>query len=785
MVPSALTLTGCTGFLGKLVLYDHLCTGVYSVIFVLLRPSASKTVCERWEGVCCTLRSWGIADQQLSVVIPMTSKLDEQKLGLEPGQWKMMTARTTHVVHCAASVSFTSPIQVAAAINMRACVNIGAFAASCRHLRQWVHVSTAYVASMDDAGTGLVPTGMSGGPFRILASIEDGTFDDTMFRRAKGHHFNTYTWTKNVAEHIVHNIAERWSLPLTIVRPSIIGPSMSRPRPGWVDSVNAITGIFTLIGLGCVQVIYDPHVASLNVIPVDMVSRVITDITAGGVASGTRIVNATVAASSELRDQSENVGMARSRFRLVDTGLSPCNVTVYTSWYWIARLHSFAVEDLPWMVYSVCNTRASRIISAARSVRTNVLNTYARHAWRFHSTQELDTTAYVKLILDGSRALIWRDSGPNRVVIGGSDHRVSNPVGDISAVFRLSMIMVSLLVTGTLCMFLVTDPTVVVASLAGAVVCGTLYCGGVGAATMYVAAYTVRKVTNRIFNRVIVDAESFTVLEDCTTPLLLACSHRSFLDFLLIPYLVHLVTGGHVRIGVVAADSFRNTPIVGRVLQWCGARYIKRGHQGASDRQALSEIIREYQSPRQCLVFFPEGTRVRDRNCETPLKTGVLKAVCAEWCTTDSDVFTILPVVVSYEKIIEQREFASDTERGSYTPRTAYSLRDLARVMRDIVTGRLCLGNVMITAGTGIRVTRCCDTNRVASDIGQSLRENTMFTDYHLQTAPSSIQSNLQRSCSDKMFDSGTDEIAGPREHRMLTNHWQHHAASVQENDST
>ena len=52
-----------------------------------------------------------------------------------------------------------------------------------------------------------------------------------------------------------------------------------------------------------------------------------------------------------------------------------------------------------------------------------------------------------------------------------------------------------------------------------------------------------------------------------------------------------------------------------------------------------------------------------------------------------------------------------------------------------------------------------------------------MFIDYHLQTASSSIQSKLKRSCSDKMFGSGTDEIAGSQEQRMLlTNHRQHHS---------
>ena len=386
--PAVLMLSGASGFLGKLVLYDHIQSGVYSEVFVLLRPSRTKTVDERWADCCATLCSWGLEDSQMAVVKPVPARLCDKYLGLGADVWEAMTARTTHVVHCAASVSFTSPVKEAATINVRASVNMGEFAAACGHLRHWVHVSTAYVAPPCDGDhpcieeARLEPTGVSLDPVVLLERIEAGTFDDALFRRAQGHHFNTYTWTKNLTEHIVHNMADKMRLPLTIVRPSIIGPSLSRPRPGWVDSTNAISGLYTLFGLGCIQVHCEPPAASSNVIPVDAVSTVISEVTAGDTCNHTRIVNAAVPHSSELRRIWQTEADIRAAFRLVDTGISPCGLTFYTSRWWVARLHAFFAEDVAWFVYAKCSTRAAKLVAVARSVRENVAHTYAQASGR-------------------------------------------------------------------------------------------------------------------------------------------------------------------------------------------------------------------------------------------------------------------------------------------------------------------------------------------------------------------------------------------------------------------
>ena len=52
---------------------------------------------------------------------------------------------------------------------------------------------------------------------------------------------NTYTFTKAIAEQLINE--ERGSLPISIVRPSIVAGAIEEPMPGWVDNVNGPMGL--------------------------------------------------------------------------------------------------------------------------------------------------------------------------------------------------------------------------------------------------------------------------------------------------------------------------------------------------------------------------------------------------------------------------------------------------------------------------------------------------------------------------------------------------------------
>lgn len=56
---------------------------------------------------------------------------------------------------------------------------------------------------------------------------------------------NTYTYTKQLAEHLLVN--EGKDMPLAIVRPSIVGASWKEPFPGWIDNYNGPSGLYIAV----------------------------------------------------------------------------------------------------------------------------------------------------------------------------------------------------------------------------------------------------------------------------------------------------------------------------------------------------------------------------------------------------------------------------------------------------------------------------------------------------------------------------------------------------------
>lgn len=80
---------------------------------------------------------------------------------------------------------------------------------------------------------------------------------------------NCYTFAKALAEHVV--LKEKPStLPVSIVRPSIVLASYEEPIPGWIDNFNGATGIALLGSLGIMRIAdYDVD-KKVSFIPVDM-----------------------------------------------------------------------------------------------------------------------------------------------------------------------------------------------------------------------------------------------------------------------------------------------------------------------------------------------------------------------------------------------------------------------------------------------------------------------------------------------------------------------------------
>ena len=92
---------------------------------------------------------------------------------------------------------------------------------------------------------------------------------------------NTYTFTKSLGESVL--IREGGSLPISVVRPSIVESSIRSPFTGWNEGINTSGPLSYLLGTNFRQLPTNER-KCLDVIPVDMVSRGMTLIAAAVVA---------------------------------------------------------------------------------------------------------------------------------------------------------------------------------------------------------------------------------------------------------------------------------------------------------------------------------------------------------------------------------------------------------------------------------------------------------------------------------------------------------------------
>jgi glycerol-3-phosphate O-acyltransferase len=110
--------------------------------------------------------------------------------------------------------------------------------------------------------------------------------------------------------------------------------------------------------------------------------------------------------------------------------------------------------------------------------------------------------------------------------------------------------------------------------------------------------------------------------------IILAPTHRSVLDFILISFVAFSLPETGLQIPMIAAsDEFANIPIVGILARWAGAFFLSRG-KGRADPTLQKKLLslKGAANDSRFVYFevFLEGKRSRDRRFLVP-KTGFLR----------------------------------------------------------------------------------------------------------------------------------------------------------------
>ena len=328
-------LTGATGMLGKSVL-EKILRDLPSVekVYLLVRPRRSVDAIERvdWEIIRSPVFDRLRSQWQSHFHARMSSKVEAvagdlalKHLGLDDAAYEKLAGEVTMIINCGATCSFREEFDRALQVNALGARRILKLAQDAGNV-PLVHVSTAYVyeTAYELSPERVIPLGhtlrtLKGGlaaefsldeeidrmlarcaALRAAAFLErpdDSLGEDgqavpvteeerdrwrqhlanratieygTEVARENGWR-DAYQFTKSLAEQLLAR--DRGSVPLSIVRPTIIEGTLSEPVAGWFDRIRMFHPIAVEYGRGNVQEFAGYRGTKIDIVPCDLVTN--------------------------------------------------------------------------------------------------------------------------------------------------------------------------------------------------------------------------------------------------------------------------------------------------------------------------------------------------------------------------------------------------------------------------------------------------------------------------------------------------------------------------------
>ena len=208
------------------------------------------------------------------------------------------------------------------------------------------------------------------------------------------------------------------------------------------------------------------------------------------------------------------------------------------------------------------------------------------------------------------------------------------------------------------------------------------------------------------------------------TLVILAPSHRSYMDFLLCSYLFFDQPDLGIAIPhIAAAQEFSRIPILGRLFEKAQAFFIKRGMRRA-DYDELRRLVDDLVEHRQTLQVFIDGPRSRSGQFLPP-RHGLLKCI-----QETGQPATILPIALSYDRVTEEASFLAEL-LGNAKPEMRLSA--LSNWTTKLLRGKIKIGRVHIACGAPVKLDEFDRLRDVAEAVMGQLQARTITTTLHLK----------------------------------------------------
>lgn len=682
-------LTGATGFVGKVVLYDLLTRkNELSIgkIYLPIRGKASRTAESRFKNEIAKSELFNaVYKDWVTDVIPISGELSLKNCDFSDEDYSFLNENITHIIHCAASVDFNLPIEEASKANIDSALNVLEFAKNCKNLKKMVAVSTAYVTPHRN---GKIPEELYQLPFdaeKVYEDIKLGIASENLLMQQTGHP-NTYTLTKCISEHILFNRKE--NVPLCIVRPSIVSATVENPYPGWIDSASTIAAFVVLQSVGHCKVVYSCKDVKVDIVPCDIVSKHIIKETFS-IYNGFNVRYA-IGGISNAPKQSEISEIFYEYFSKYKHGKKINNFQHYIGDDFI--FYDFIKNKLHLKALGLLSKKSSEKLNKLQSFMDKIndlFEYFTTHTYDFeskHNDIELNYNHYdyIRILTEGVSRRILKYN-PKKVSLSGKSYK--NP--------ELSDFLWAL--TNHNDKFAIK-----------------------------VGAFILRKNLPKINSSITFDLESFyTAVEKIGNKnIVIVPNHRSYLDFLLCSYLFYAYPEIGIKVPyIAAAEDFSKIPFIGSFFKSMKAFYIKRG-TGKEDPE-LTKKINELVKEKENIQFFIEGTRSRTRRYLNP-KTGILR--CLQ--NTKKD-FVVLPMSITYDKLPEENSLMAELSTGS---KGQMNMMDLLSWYKTANSDVISLGKVHIKCGSPIDLSCQSDIKMTAKKIVGELQKNSVISTYHLRS---------------------------------------------------
>ncbi|XP_078158492.1 fatty acyl-CoA reductase 3-like [Carex rostrata] len=305
----SILITGSTGFLGKILMEKILrVEPQVKKIYLLVRAQDSDSAKQRVQSEVIGKELFKILKEEHGKeynkfmeekISPIAGDVIYENLGIESSQVENLFHEIDIIVNNAATTNFYERYDVSLDVNTLGAKHILEFAKKCVNLKMLLHVSTAYVAGLQEGliqekplKMGATLNGSSNldveselrlveetkrdlqlsetDSLKSTEKLERTAMKELGIKRARKFGWpNTYVFTKALGEMVLGHMRE--DVPLVIIRPTIITSLYKEPLPGWMEGIRTIDSFILGYAKGNLSCYLADLKEIMDVIPGDMV----------------------------------------------------------------------------------------------------------------------------------------------------------------------------------------------------------------------------------------------------------------------------------------------------------------------------------------------------------------------------------------------------------------------------------------------------------------------------------------------------------------------------------